>query len=54
MNKARHKPEEIKRYTDAIRKFRMPPLPLLTLDGIKEKTTDNELETSPTGDKPQE
>ena len=42
MKKTQHTPEEIKKYTDAMRKFCMPPQPLLTLDGIKKPAADIE------------
>ena len=32
-----HTPEEIKKYTAAMRRFRMPALPLLTLNGAQKK-----------------
>lgn len=57
MKKAQHKSEDIKKYNRAFIKFMkpseeetgaeenefsMPPLPLLTLDGIKKPATDND------------
>ena len=43
MNK-KYTPQQIKKHTAAMRRFCMSPQPLLTLDGVQKKPTDNELE----------
>ena len=49
--KKTHSAAEIKNHTAAMRRFRMPALPLLTLEGVKKSAPDNELETSTVVDK---
>ena len=51
--KQRHTPEEIKKYTAAMREFCMPAL-LNPTSGIKKPAADNELEMLPIGGKTEE
>ena len=50
--KQRHTPEQIKQYSKSFIEFMKAPKE--KPDGEENETTDNELETSPTGDKPEE